>query len=83
MSIYDLKQQILMLRRQRAAVQVQIARAIHARHTTVTALDADIAEKTGIALDLDMQIAEETRKYATIQANGPALQNPIPMPSPR
>lgn len=69
MKIDDLKQQILMLRRQRAAVQVQIARAHVERHNTLIELDKGIAEKTTIVLDLDMQIAEETRKYATIQSS--------------
>lgn len=72
MSIEQLKQQILMLRRQRAAVQVQIARAVQSRHATIIEFDKDIADKTTIALDFDMQIAEETRKYTTILANGAA-----------
>lgn len=65
MNADQLKQHIIMLRSQRAAVQLQIAHAVQDRHATIIEFDNDINEKTTIALDLDVQIAEHMRDYAT------------------
>lgn len=71
MNADQLKQHILMLRNQRAAVQVQIARAVQLRHAEIVEFDKTINEKTAIALDFDVQIAEHMREYTTMQASKP------------
>lgn len=71
MNTGQLKQHIHMLRRQRAAVQVQIARAVQSRHAAIVEFDKDINEKTTIVLDFEMQIAEHMREFTKMLANPP------------
>jgi len=65
MNADQLKQHILMLRNQRAGIQVNLARAHVERHTVLTNIDKDIAAFNGLVLDLDVQIAEHMRDYTT------------------
>lgn len=69
MNADQLKQEILMLRRQRAGIHVLVTRLAHERHTTLVALDKAINEKTDIVLDIDVRIAEHVSAYTKIQAS--------------
>lgn len=68
MNADQLKQEILMLRRQRAGIHVLVTRLAHERHTTLLKMDKEINEKTDIVLDLDVRIAEHVSAYAKMQA---------------